>query len=288
MNAARRLAAALAAALLILPAARADEGEPAPAPAREEPAKEDAAKKEDATKTDAAKPDAAKPEPAKKEAAKAAPAKKKEEPKPAVAARRTPRSKREALAVLDAIQVSVNFDDLPLKDVVDHIAVVTGTNIVLGPALVNEGDLDLRRVTLRLTKVSVKQVLDFLVEGQKLGLGFRNGVLLVTTLKEARGAPVLRLYPASDFTMVIRDFPGPELMLRPSGAEFEAPEQTESKHPFGDLEEIVALIKDNTGTGTWEDDGVSASTMGEWIVVRQYPEVHEEVGRLLALLRSAR
>ena len=51
---------------------------------------------------------------------------------------------------------------------------------------------------------------------------------------------------------------------------------------------IVALIKDHTGSGTWGDEGISASTMGEWIVVKQYAEVHEEIGRLLALLRSAR
>jgi len=127
-----------------------------------------------------------------------------------------------------------------------------------------------------------------MLEGQGLGLGFRSGVLLVTMVKEARGAPVLRLHPAGEFRMVIRDFPGPDLQLKPSGAEFVEEERTESKHAFSDLEEIVALLKDNTGAGTWEDEGISASAMGDWILVKQYPDVQEEVARLLALLRSAR
>ncbi|MCK6481949.1 MAG: hypothetical protein L6R43_17920 [Planctomycetes bacterium] len=282
MNAARRLAAAFVLASLAAPAAAAGEGEGSPAPAKEAPAKAPAAKDEPG-KSGGPKPAAAKQGDAAKAGAGKAAA-----PAPAAAARRTPRTKREALAVLDSLELSVAWEDLPLRDAVEHLSTVTGVNLVLGPALLKEGDLDVRKVTLKLRGVTAKQVLEFLVEGQGLAVGFRTGVLLVTTVKEARGAPVLKLHPAGDFTFVLRDFPGPEMELRPAGAETAEPERTETKHPFSDLEEIVALIKDNTGSGTWEDEGVSVSTMGEWIVVRQYEDVQAEVAKLLALLRAAR
>ncbi len=201
---------------------------------------------------------------------------------------RSPRSKREALRFLDQVAVSVNFDDASLADALSYLAVLTGVNIVVGPALRKEGDPDLIRVSLRLTKVSALQVLELIAEGKDLGIGFQSGVLTVTTRKEARGKPVLRLYALGDMFMPIRDFPAPDLMLHPAGAERKVEEETETKPAFGDADEVLRMVKEHTGAGTWEDGDVSASVMHDWLVVRQYEEVHAEIGKLLALLRSAR
>ena len=126
-----------------------------------------------------------------------------------VLTRRTPRSRKEGLRILEQIVVSVNFDDVVLGDALSYLSAVTGVNIIVGPALRKEGDADAIRVSLSLKKVSARQVLEFLAEGKGLGIGFQSGVLTVTTLKEARGKPVLRLYPVSDITFPLRDFPGP-------------------------------------------------------------------------------
>ena len=242
-------------------------------------------------------------EPGKKEGAKPAPAK--EEPKPAPAPEakkavepkkapappltaRAPRSRAEALAMLDRIVVSVNFDETPLRDAVNWISTVTGVNVILGPALVKEGDAELLKVSLRLQKVSVRQALDLLVDSHRLGIGFQNGVLTVTTIKDARGRPTLRLYLVSDITFPLRDFPGPDMILRSQGEEREKEVETETKPAFSDPDDILRLLKDNTGEGTWEDEGISASVMKDWILVKQYEEVHDQIARTLALLRAAR
>jgi hypothetical protein len=268
-------AAALSLALLLAPAARAGEDGATPDPARKPaPAKAGEAKPGEGK-------DAKPPAKDAKAAAKPAPA------APAVA-RRAPRSKAEALRMLDQVVVSVTFEGTTLADAVDYLGAVTGMNLMIGPALRKDGAADAIRFDLRLRKVTAKQVLDLMVSGRDLGIGFQNGVVTVTTLRESRGKPVLRLYPIGDMLLPIRDFPAPDLILRPAGAERTAEEPTETKHPYGDADEILAMVRDHTGSGTWEDEGVSASAMGDWIVVKQYEEVHAEIARLMRLLRSAR
>ncbi len=233
-------------------------------------------------------PAAKKEEPKKEETRKDEP---KKEPKAKAqepVAQRTPRTKREALGILDRIEISVDFDGTPLRDAVNYLSTLTGVNLALGPALLKEGDADLLKVTLRLRRLPARRVLELMTDSLGLGIGFQGGVLLVTTAKEARGKPVLRLYAIGDLEMPLRDFPAPDLMLRPAGAEVEVEEEKETKHPYSEPEDLLTLVKDNTGTGTWSDEGVSASTLRGWLVVRQYPEVQEEIAALLAMVRAAR
>jgi hypothetical protein len=136
--------------------------------------------------------------------------------------------------------------------------------------------------------VTAKQVLDLVVDGRGLGVGYQSGIVLVTTAKDARGRPTLRLYQVSDITHPIRDFPAPDLMLHPAGAEREVEQESETRPAFPDADSVLNLVKDHTGEGTWDDGETSASVMGDTIVIRQYGEVHREIARLLAQLRAAR
>jgi hypothetical protein len=285
----RGILAAVLAAALAAPAGFAGDGD---APPQDDPAKAIPGAKADAplAKAPPKKDDPAK-EPAKetpKDAPKDPGAAAKAGAADAVATARSPRSKAEGLRILGQIVVSVNFDGASLPDALRYLSALAGVNIVVGGALRKEADVDAMKIDLRLTKVTARQVLELVADGKDLGIGFQSGVLTVTTRKEARGKPVLRLYALGDMTMPLRDFPAPDLMLHPAGAETKEEEVVETKHPFGDADEILRMVKDNTGSGTWEDEGVSASVMRDWLVVKQYEEVHAEIGKLLGLLRSAR
>jgi hypothetical protein len=191
--------------------------------------------------------------------------------------------------MLERIVISVSFDETPLRDAAAWISNVTGMNVILGPALVREGDADLIKVSLRLQKVSVRQVLELVTESHRLGIGFQNGVLTLTTIKDARGKPTLRLYLVSDITFPLRDFPGPDMILHSQSEERAEPDaEADVKPAFSDPDDILRLVKDNTGEGTWEDEGVSASVMKEWLLVKQYDEVHAQIAKTLAMLRAAR
>ena len=162
----------LLAALLAVPTRAHAGGEEEPparpaGPAREEPRREPAKDPAPPARKEAPAKEA--PKPAKDAAAK-------EAPKTAAPARRAPRSKEEALRVLDGLVLpAVTFDATPLPRVVAWLSDATGVNMVLGPALVKEGDPESVRVTMTLRAVTARQVLDLVTEGHGLGVGFQIG-----------------------------------------------------------------------------------------------------------------
>ncbi len=203
-----------------------------------------------------------------------------------------PKTLRDQLLVLSDRRVNINFEDLPLQDAVSFFTSATGVNLVLAPALYEENDKDDLRITLTLTHVSVRTALTIIMELKGLASVYRHGVIMITTPKDARGKPVLRLYSISDLTVRIRDFPAPDLMLRPAGADdfgnIGGIEEEGQESAFADPDVIMDLITENTGSGTWEDDGVRISVNERFVIVRTYPAVHREIGRLLNLLRAFR
>ncbi len=231
-----------------------------------------------------ARPDDPKPAPP----ADPKPAAPKRAPDPPLRRAPVPRTLEEALRVLDARFVEdIEFKDTKVRDVVDRLSLLSGLNVILGPALVKDGEPDLK-VTFRLRRVSVRGVLELVADTLRLGVGFRNGVVMLTTREEARGKPVLRLYSIADLAMPIRDFPAPDLLLHPAGTELPKQEETERKGAFSDPDEIAELLKSTTGEGTWADEGVSIRVYGHVLAVKQYAEVQREIAALLGLLRAFR
>ncbi|MHC4925083.1 MAG: hypothetical protein ACYTG4_13585 [Planctomycetota bacterium] len=196
-----------------------------------------------------------------------------------------PRTKDEALRYLDQRRISVNFDDESLADVIKYLSAVTGVNIMVGkPVLEDQHEL---KITMKLKRLSAKSVLELVAKQHRLAIGWSHGVLMVTSQKAARGKPVLRLYMVGDITQPIRDFPAPDIMLRPAGAEYEPEEETVVERAFSDADDILTLVRENTGGESWDDDATSSGTMKNWLVIRQYPEVHKEIAALLRMLRAS-
>ncbi len=189
---------------------------------------------------------------------------------------------------LESTLVNVNFDDTALDDAVRLLQRFTGINLIVSPKLRNEDGFDEITISLRLTKVSAKQALRIMMEFHDLGLVYRGGVLQVTTKEDSRGKPVLRIYSIADLTFPIRDFPGPDLQLRPSGSEFEMEEIPVREDPFEDPQFIVDLIQANVEPETWEAENVGVTSTRKVLLIRQSPAVHAKIARLLMLLRAAK
>lgn len=203
-----------------------------------------------------------------------------------------PHTLKQKLLVLDSSLVTVNFKDKDLAEICRFCTEFTGVNIIVSPVLsAQKDDYDLT-VTLRLTEVSVRQLFSVILDLKGLASVYRHGVIMITTPKDARGKPYMRIYDITDLTFRIRDFPGPDLMLRPAGAEgienMFGGEEEGKEHAFADPDFIQDLVTDNCGKDTWEDDGVRVSVNERFLVVRTYRSVHVEIARLLMLLRAFR
>lgn len=207
-------------------------------------------------------------------------------------AQEAPRDLKTMLLLLEETEVSIQFEEKPLDEVLKYFTDVTGVNLVVSPLLTADRDADELAVTLTLKKISVHGALQIILDLKRLAAVYRHGVIMITTPKDARGKPVLRMYDISDLTVRIRDFPAPDLMLKPSSAEdfgniFQKEEEGR-EHAFADPEFIMDLVTDNTGSGTWEDEGVKVSVTERVLVVRTYPAVHRQIAMLLSLLRAFR
>ena len=117
-----------------------------------------------------------------------------------------------------------------------------------------------------------------------------SGILQVTTKEDARGKPVLRIYSIADLTFKLRDFPGPDLQLKPSGSQFELMEEeiADREDPFEDPQFIIDIIQANVDPESWDQDDVSITSTRNALIVKQSPSVHRKIARLLILLRAAK
>lgn len=202
--------------------------------------------------------------------------------------RRAPKSLDDALARLGRLRCDIDFREMSLEDAVDFVSKVGRMNAIVSPALRVKGLDGIPKLTLKLKDVSLRQVAELVAKFSGTKLAVRDGVLLFTTPEEARGEPVLQIYTLSDLTFKLRNFPGPDIQIHLKGVEFEPEKESDVASPFDDPETVIALIKKMTGDGTWEDDDVSIAGDERRLVVRQYPAVHKEIRRLLAVLRAAK
>jgi hypothetical protein len=274
---ARWLVPAAFALAMIPPALAGDTDKPA-APEKKDAAAEKAAQPKQIPAKDAP----AKETPPKD--AKDAPAKK---PAPALV-RPAPKSLDEALRRMAGVKVNVNFTDISFKEAVDYLHRVAGFNVIVSPVLQNKGLDGISPVTLSLKDVSLKQVADLLAQFTGTRMKFADGILQFTTPEDARGKPVLRIYLIGDVTMRLHNFPGPDLNLRPSNSDFEPEPESDVPNAFSDPQKVVDMIQKIVAEDTWDDADVSISADENKLIVRQYPEVHREIARVIALLRGAR
>lgn len=206
---------------------------------------------------------------------------------PAVFRAPAPTSLRAALHRMTRTRVNVDFKEMEFARVVEFIGVVAGFNVIVSPELQKEG-VEVAPITLKLRDVTVKGLAELVARLSKTTLHLRDGILEFTTEKAARGKPVLRIYSVAEITTPLRNFPGPDINLRPSGAEFEDEEETVVESPFGQSDSLAEMIQNLVEPESWEEDGVSIQAYTGKLVVRTYPKVHRKIALLLAQLRSAR
>jgi hypothetical protein len=206
----------------------------------------------------------------------------------ALTARPAPRDLDDAMRRLARQRVNVMFKETPFTEAVEYIRRIAGFNVIVSPVLQNNGLDGIRPLTMALTDVSLKQVVDLVTQASGTKLKCDDGILQFTTPKDARGKPVLRIYSIGDVTMPLHNFPGPDLNLRPSNSDFENEPESEVPSAWSDPQKVVDMIQKLCGEDTWTDTDVSISADQNKLIVRQYPEVQREIARLIMLLRASR
>jgi hypothetical protein len=185
--------------------------------------------------------------------------------------------------LLRSRRLTVKLEKASLDQLVSHVRAATGINIFVHKARIAKdgGDAGAIEIDLDVKDVAAGDVLKIALEGKDLGFRIDRNVLIITSKKDARGKPVLRVYSVAHLLVPIRDFPGQDMNVYPSGYERPEPPEPEVVQTYESSEQLAELVRTFTGEGTWEDEGVRITVFRHHLFVRTYPAVHGQIARFL-------
>lgn len=200
--------------------------------------------------------------------------------------------KQSVLSKLNTLRISVDFNATPLDDALAFMRDFSGLNLVLDAEVSQKLTEDQLKVTLKVKDLLLKSVLKLMLASRDLTAMYREGVILIVPKGRIDKSVSLQIYDVRDLLVKLQDFPGPKVeLVSPSaggggpltGATFtlEEPKSTITE------EFITEMVKQNTGDKTWDENPNASITLANgMLVVSQSRRVHEEVKRMIGLLRQ--
>jgi hypothetical protein len=192
---------------------------------------------------------------------------------------------------LATLKISLDFTNAKLDEVIAYFQEYSGLNFHLDPdARTKDGEET--KVTIKLKEVTLKTALKLILNPRDLGCVYRDGVIVIATKAKLGSQTVTRVYDVRDLLFRLRDFAGPRVELTVpggAGAALAGASFTLEEEPKGEITEefLTDLIKTNTGERSWdENSAASVSQINGLLVISQSKPVHEEIRRLLDLLRQ--
>ncbi|RKY22017.1 MAG: hypothetical protein DRQ55_02400 [Planctomycetota bacterium] len=203
-----------------------------------------------------------------------------------------PADDRAVLDQLDEIRIPYEFDGNTLPEVLAYLRDVTGVNFLMSSDVLDEADNQDYSLRDR-TPQSVSRILKIVLEDQSvpaMTFTVRDGIARIITLEESHGDYVLEMYDIRDLTFTPTDHSTLDFNLLPSGTDSESftdGVEDEEPLPLVSADTLLSLIQDNIAPLTWQDDPERSITqMPGTLIVRQTPDVHEQIHSLLTDLRA--
>ncbi|MGE0434004.1 MAG: hypothetical protein AB7K09_06925 [Planctomycetota bacterium] len=191
---------------------------------------------------------------------------------------------------MDTKKIDMDFDEVALSDVIEFIRNRASVSIVLDPKVGDE--VADEPITLTLKNITLANAMRIILDFVELTWTYRHGVIWITSAEEAwKGRTVLHIYDVRDLTMKIRNFAGTRIRLRGDESGQAGPIWIEDEpivEPT-DVDTLTDIIPEVVARDSWSDNPeASIITVMGMLVIRQTPEVHQEIAKLLAQLRQNR
>jgi hypothetical protein len=173
------------------------------------------------------------------------------------------------VALLKTLNSTMNadFDERPLKEVLDFIQEKTGLSIVVSKLSLEEAGIDYEdRVTFKVPRVTVRTILKKILADRGLTYVIKEGALQVVTPMRAREMMVVRSYP-------VQDLLGGDPRFGPF---------VDRAIMLNNANSLINTIKNAIEPGIWDTNGGSATitlyepTMS--LIVRAPAELHYMLG----------
>ena len=192
---------------------------------------------------------------------------------------------------LMATEIPIVFEQTTLEDLVNYFKATTGVNFIVSQGIIDSGDDPL--FDLRTPPRPALRPLDLLLSMAMppCKYNIKNGVVTIMLQEEPLGNYVLDVYDIRDLSKTISNFPAKDFNLAPSNTMTNFDEDMDEDEENPDVignDTLVDLIRANISPASWDDDtNNTIATIGNYLVVRQSPEVHEKINQLLTDLRNS-
>ena len=180
-------------------------------------------------------------------------------------------------------EITLDFEDKDLGEVVSFLQKVTNANIVLDPKVLAANPPP---ITLKVERMKLKYVLDFIMKLTALNYTLRDEAIYISNAEGLRGDVYMKIYDVRDLTHAMQSFPGPELDIPEpggKGATMLPPIETGDKQ---ETSEFIDIIKKVVAPATWTTTGIDIGEYNGSMVVTQTSEVHQLTDELLRSLRN--
>lgn len=182
-------------------------------------------------------------------------------------------------------EITLDFSDTDLADVVAFLQKVSDANIVLD----NKVAATSKVVSIRVEKMKLSHVLKHIMTLTQLSYALRNEAIFISNSEGVRGDLFMKLYDVRDLTHGMSSFPGPSLEIPEpggTGSRLLPPIEAAAKP---ETTEFMDIIQKVVSPATWAaGQGASIEQFNGSMVVNQTAEVHTQIDVLLRALRNQR
>lgn len=194
-------------------------------------------------------------------------------------------------AKLESTPIPIQFEQTTLEEMVDYFKATTGVNFIISQEIIDSGEEPLFDLVTPPRPAAKQLELLMSMSLPPCKYTIQNGVVTIRLAEEPTGNYVLDVYDIRDLSKTIGNFPAKDFNLTPSNAITPYDEYEEEDDDAPDViasDILVDLIRENIDPASWEDDvNNTITTIGNYLVVRQSPAVHDKINQLLTDLRNS-
>lgn len=213
----------------------------------------------------------------------------------------------DASAALDVKISEIDFNDMPLDDVINYLREITGTNFIVEWGRIEFFGIPRdTRIQLSLRNVTARTVLDAVCaqlgyNDRYFGYVLQDNIVRITAGDDAHSRFVnTRIYPIRDWVerevarSVARHPPTAKRTPNLGGGNYSPPDPaidqfTPAEREVAVYTDLIHLIRESIDRDSWVDNGGRIGSVRPILgrlVITQSPKAHQQIEELLAKLRA--
>ncbi len=181
---------------------------------------------------------------------------------------------------LNNIKVTLDFQNAPIDQVVDYLREISGMNIFVDQKVRDKQLV----ISIKVNEISLRSIFSLMLKPHNCDILFKDGVLQLMTKEDVADKTMrMEIYDCRDILYPISNFPGVDIDLGTMAGVVTTPPDADA----GGEIPIEEMVRAHTGGRSWEENQKAVCKMQNGLlVIKNTPEVHKQVRRLLDLLRA--